>query len=290
MAAFHYPPVDAHSLRSGCCLTSVGSLASKPGLPYPPPGHPRDFDLPWGEGRSIPDFALVFITSGTGEWESRDEPRTEVHAGDALYLVPGGWHRYRPKPATGWMEKWICLRGPALHALVGAGALPRACKRLAGIPCPETEFNRLFDDVLAEPGRNRPSWGARALAVLLESFEKLNPVAAAPPRIDTIAEAGLRFIRENAHRAIKVGDVAEACGVQRRTLERHFEQAGMGTVARSIVAERILRAEILLRETQLQVKEIAHACGFGGAQRMIYDFQRHCGTTPGQFRQGRWPL
>jgi AraC-like DNA-binding protein len=36
----------------------------------------------------------------------------------------------------------------------------------------------------------------------------------------------------------------------------------------------------------MQIKEVAYACGFGGPQRMIYDFRRVRGTTPGSFRTG----
>ena len=94
----------------------------------------------------------------------------------------------------------------------------------------------------------------------------------------------MQFIRDNAHRPIRVRDVATDCGLERRTLERRFRGAGLPPVGRTIILERITRSEILLAETGMQVKEVAYACGFGSPQRMIYDFRRIRGTTPGRLR------
>lgn len=283
MFSFHYPPVDAASIRGGCCLTSIGELSYAPGVPYPSGGHPREFDFRWAKGRVIPDFALVFITSGEGEWQVRGRC-SKVRKGDALYLVPGGWHRYRPSAAEGWVEKWLCLRGGTLHGFVAAGILPATCLHISGgiLKDAEQRLDRLRQDALADPVRNQPSWGARGLAVVLECFEGTRREDSLP--ISSLTDRALRYIHENAHRPLHVGDVSSACGVERRTLERHFAASGRSSIAQSIVAERVARAGMLLKETDLQIKEIAYACGFGNVQRMIYDFHRHRGMTPGQTR------
>lgn len=285
--ALFYPPLDATALRAGCCLTSVGSLSYHPGQRYPQAGHPKDFDFRWQRGRKLPDFALVLVTAGRGQWEAETGGRQAVGAGDAFFLVPGGWHRYRPEPATGWTEKWICVQGASVHGLVAAGLLPGQCFHLrGGAQRGMTErLDRLRRDVAAKPGLNRPSWGLRALTVMLECFETDTPLEPPAARAGG-AEAAMRFIRENAHRPIGVREVAAECGLERRTLERRFRGAGLPPVGRSIILQRIARAEQLLTETGMQIKEVAYACGFGGPQRMIYDFRRVRGTTPGSFRTG----
>lgn len=285
MNSFHYPPVEANALRGGCCLTSVGALTYGRGKRYPAAGHPGEFDFDWKRGRVLADFALILIVKGRGEWECGSGEFAKVSAGDVLYLVPGGWHRYRPASSVGWNEKWISARGSVLHGFVRAGMLPGRCThRAAGIPGGmESRLDGLVRDVMADRGANRPSWGARALSLFLECFGDQGEKAS--PHMEPGVEAALRFIRENAHRAIGVREVAASCGLERRTLERHFERAGLGPVGHRILGERITRAEMLLAETGMQIKEIAFACGFGGAQRMIYDFRRSRGTTPGRARR-----
>ncbi len=285
--AFHYPPLDTTSLRAGCCLTSIGSLAYRSGQKYPQAGHPKDFDFRWQRGRKLPDFALVLIAAGRGQWEAEDSGLQNVAAGDAFFLVPGGWHRYRPAPSVGWTEKWICLQGAILHNLVASGLLPGRCAQLRGgvRSGMEPRLDRLLRDVAAEPGVNHPSWGLRALTVMLECFETDSSNTAPSPRTGATDQA-LRFIRENAHRPIGVREVAAKCGLERRTLERRFASAGLPPVGRSIILQRIARAEQLLAETGMQVKEVAFASGFGSPQRMIYDFRRVRGTTPGSLRTG----
>src|SRR5690606_24414483 len=120
---FHYPPVNAAALRGGCYLTSIGSLSYGRSQEYPIEGHPEEFTFDWNRGRSLSDFALVLITDGAGEWQGRQTDPARIESGDGLFLVPGQWHRYRPLKTVGWTEKWICLRGSAVHGFVRAGLL-----------------------------------------------------------------------------------------------------------------------------------------------------------------------
>lgn len=287
MNVFHYPPVGTNTLRGGCCLTSVGSSVYGRGQKYPVAGHPGEFDFLWERGRVLADFALILIVKGAGEWECQGGESARVSAGDILYLVPGGWHRYRPSRPVGWSEKWVTLQGSVAHGFVRAGMLPDRCAhRIGGISSGlESRLDRLIRTVLAERETNRPSWGLRALSLFLECFGDGGSEGVISPHAVPGVESALRFIRENAHRPIGVREVAVACGLERRTLERHFGRAGVGSIGRRILEERIARAKMLLTESSMQIKEIAFACGFGGAQRMIYDFRKIAGCTPGQVRR-----
>ncbi len=287
MDGFHYPPVDERIMRFGCYLTSVGRLHYVPGQSYPVTGHPARYDFQWKKGRAVGDHALILITGGNGQYETKEDGMRSLHAGDVLYLVPGQWHRYRPDHKTGWTERWVCLNGAVLHSLRAENVLPPRCAHAPDRVKPRMEqrLDRLLQDVSAFPRLNQPSWGARGLAVLLECFGDCEaPVETSPDMPDLVISEALRFIRENSHRPIQVRDVAEHCHLGRRTLERRFAASFLYPVARSIILSRIERAEMLLAGTTLPVKEIAYACGFGSPQRMIYDFRRHRGVTPGASR------
>lgn len=287
MDGFHYPPVDERIMRFGCYLTSVGKLHYEPGQSYPVTGHPARYDFQWKKGRSVGDHALILITGGNGQFETREDGSHTLGDGDVLYLVPGQWHRYRPDPSTGWTERWVCLNGAVLHSLRAENILPPRCAHAPGCVKPRMQqrVERLLQDVGESPRLNRPSWGARSLAILLECFGDAEAPEDVPTEMsDTVVSHALRYIRENCHRPIKVRDIAAHCNLERRTLERRFSSAYVHPIARSIILSRIERAEMLLADTALPVKEIAYACGFVSPQRMIYDFRRHRGTTPGAMR------
>lgn len=283
LSGFTYPPINPQLLRSGCCLTSAGAQQIQPEEPYPGSGHPSDYDFSWKHGRKLSDFALVLISEGQGEWEAHTYQ--EVSRGDIFFLVPGQWHRYRPSRDTGWTEKWAGLSGYIPHGMVASGHLPNqnSCLNSAITPQLEARFDRLVAKVLATPGVNAVSWGSRALALMLEAFEPHSPQQA-PDALATETELALRFIRENCHRPIGVPDVAQALGLDRRALERRFNKAGLPSIGQCIMSERVERAELLLNESQIPLKEIAYICGFRTPQRMIYNFQQLRGSPPSQYR------
>jgi len=288
MDGFHYPPVDERIMRFGCYLTSVGKLHYTPGQNYPVAGHPARYAFDWKKGRSVGDHALILITDGNGQFETKEDGLRSLGPGDVIYLVPGQWHRYRPNRHAGWTERWICLNGAVLHSLRAECILPPRCAHAPGSAKPRTEqrLDRLLQDVAEAPRLNQPSWGARSLSILLECFGDADaPENVTAEMPDPIISDALRFIRENCHRPIRVRDIADHCHLERRTLERRFSSACPHPIAQSIILSRIERAEMLLADTILPVKEIAYACGFGSPQRMIYDFRRHRGITPGAMRE-----
>jgi len=140
--------------------------------------------------------------------------------------------------------------------------------------------------VLRLPGENRPSWGLRVLTVMMEVSGDATRPEPRPSLQPVAVGKALRFIEEHLHQPLTVPEVANFAGVSRRTLERAFTAAGLGAVSHHIIAQRVDRAEHMLLDTKLSAKEIAFACGFGGAKRMIYDFHRLRGLTPSQVRQG----
>lgn len=289
--AFAYPPVNRQVMATGCYLTSIGSLVHPPRVPYPSGRHHQDFYFRWEKGRKLPDATLLLISEGKGHWESRQQ-KGKLQAGSLLYVAPGTWHRYRPSLQIGWHEKWLCLRGAFVHQHLRHKVLPAEVVVLNYDDANEvdTRHERLFNEVMAFPQDNLPSWGARALSIILEAFENRPAEKIVSKEASTFlsweAEA-LQFIRHNSHRPITVRDVATACGRTRRSVERYFQEQDLGTVAQAIAAERLVRAKLLLRTTSLSIKEVAAETGFSSTQHLIATCHRLEGKTPSQLRMAR---
>lgn len=95
----------------------------------------------------------------------------------------------------------------------------------------------------------------------------------------------MRFIKENAARGIQVRDVMRAVPIARRTLERRFKNLLGHSLAEEIRRTKIEKVRQLLTNTDMRVPEIAEACGFAYAERMIPLFAKYHNDTPAAFRR-----
>ncbi len=102
---------------------------------------------------------------------------------------------------------------------------------------------------------------------------------------DDVVAAAMRFIETRVGQRLDVDDVATAACVSRRTLERRFRAAAGRSVAAEIRRLRTLKAQRLLAETDLLVKQVAEEAGFRNAIRMHEVFIRDVGMSPSEYRQ-----
>jgi LacI family transcriptional regulator len=101
---------------------------------------------------------------------------------------------------------------------------------------------------------------------------------------DAVATA-VQFIRDNAHRAIQVADVAERVPVGRRSLEKQFRAARGHSLLQEIRRAHVGRAQMLLSETDLKMSTVARRSGFGNASRLAVVFRAITGTSPTDYRR-----
>ena len=108
---YRYFPVSKRDKNWGLYATTVGESRIAPNAAYPPGGHPKGFAFEWQRGRVLDNFALVYISSGSGRFESKPNISAAIEPGHAFLLFPGVWHRYAPDMQTGWHEHWIGFDG-----------------------------------------------------------------------------------------------------------------------------------------------------------------------------------
>ncbi|QEH35171.1 Xylose operon regulatory protein [Aquisphaera giovannonii] len=213
------------------------------------------------------------------------------------------------------LEAWIRrLAGPvgvlASHDLQGL-QLCEACRR-AGVRVPEEAaiVGVDDDDLLCELARPPlSSVGLPAERIGFEAARLLDRLLSAPARRavprpillppggvvsrgssdmlaidDPVLAEALRFIREQAHRPLPVGEVARAASVSRRSLERRF-RSGLGqSVLQQIRRARVERARALLARTGMPIGEVALASGFGEPKQLSTVFRQETGMTPTAYR------
>jgi AraC-like DNA-binding protein len=296
-AFFHYLPVNEEAMSWGIYVTGAGRAVIGPGEKYPPSGHPTLYQFDWSRGRTLPEFQLVLITDGAGEFESEATGHVQFE-GIALFVVfPGVWHRFRPSPQRGWSERWLSFNGEMLSQLLNvdlwtpsmAVTRPRNAKRLADD----------FDEVLVRI-RNRSLSHPALLAfqtlriisdAVAQHVEEAVDSGNVPKsrtgsdRNDPIVQKAMEIIWTHGHCPMSVSDIARLLPVTRRTLDRRFMEGTGHSVLEEINACRLSRAKRLLTETELPVKTVAHLAGFNSTERMRVLFVEREGTSPTSYRK-----
>jgi AraC-like DNA-binding protein len=295
---FRYIPVRPRDVHWGTYVTGAGCARIAANTPYPPAKHPELYDFSWSQGRTLPEYQIVYITAGRGEFESGPTGRREIVPGTVFLLFPNVWHRYRPLATTGWSEYWVSFAGENVDKLQEQGFfVPEGAVFSAGIDesilLPFRQLlGRLRDEVPGFPHLIAADT-IEILAAVLAAVptESAEMVAKGPQEVSTyedrvVAEA-MRLIWSQTQEPMSVDKVAKQLPVARRSLERRFRSVAGHTIHEEIVRCRLERATRLLTSTNLSIQEVATAAGFASTDTMGRVFQRVEGVCPREYRKQR---
>lgn len=293
---FLYLPIVKENLLWDLYITGIGFAKIPPSTPYPPPGHPETYDFQWKNGRVLPEYQVVYISEGSGIFESVQTGTVPVKAGDFILLFPSVWHRYKPNERTGWKEHWISWNGEYLYRLFRRGFINPENAVLTGNGSNQIVdiHNYLWNIAKNDASENSHQMAACAMQILtiaLRSNKKNRSSPSGPQRHETIVSKDelviktIQLIWSHAHRDMNVNSLVEQLPVTRRTLERRFKKALGHSIGREITLCRIERAKHMLGETDLPIEHVALAVGFSGADRLAKVFRAYENRSPGQYRK-----
>ncbi|WP_059009967.1 GlxA family transcriptional regulator [Streptomyces specialis] len=98
-------------------------------------------------------------------------------------------------------------------------------------------------------------------------------------------EPVLRWMRENAHRELRLDDIARRAKLSPRTLNRRFREQTGTTPLQWLYRARVRRAQYLLETTGDSVERIARQVGFGSPTAFRDKFKSLVGTSPLGYRR-----
>jgi AraC-like DNA-binding protein len=124
---------------------------------------------------------------------------------------------------------------------------------------------------------------AAAVAGVLRALEEPDD-AASPPEPPLIARLRVLVQNQLGDPQLSVQRLAQQSGCSADHLAQLFRDVSGEHLLARINRLRVERAQRLLAETSLAVKEIAWACGFASPGYFIRVFRRHCGITPQAWR------
>jgi AraC family transcriptional regulator len=97
----------------------------------------------------------------------------------------------------------------------------------------------------------------------------------------------IEYIEENLDGDLSLEAMAAEVDISPIYLARAFKAAIGQSPHRYVISRRVERAKELLRNTEMQVVDVALSSGFSSQSHLSYWFQRHVGVSPAVYRQHR---
>jgi transcriptional regulator GlxA family with amidase domain len=240
-----------------------------------------DADFVFVLGNSDPDHPGLSLGRVVKSYTSRDARVYLLSEAAARYLKDQGG-----QGATHW-ENSALLRErlgmfDASHALASEDGPVVTCAGMGATT----------DIVLALIGRLTSAAAQMSVANILlheqvRDYSSLQPFSGAKPTItgDSILDHSIRLMQANIEEPLPIGEIVEELGISTRSLERKFKNF-LNTTPNGFYREmRLNKANNLLLNTTMSVREIGLACGFQNGFSSLY--KSIFGITPFALRKRR---
>lgn len=270
----------------GVVTTTVGTQTIAPNACYPAMKHPDSYDLQPQTGRVLDEYQLVYITEGSGFFESASVPRRQVSAGMVLLLFPGEWHNYAPDTNCGWQEFWIGFRGANIDNLVDSGFFTRD-NALINIGISNSIIS-LYKDAIRHAEKERIGCqqmiSGIVMHILSHIYYRHRNRFNDSNRAEEVINEALRLMREQAHHTLHIEDIAASLGVGYSWFRQTFKN--ITGVAPMQYRNRLImnRAKELLVTEEHSITELAYMLGFENAGQFATAFRKTEGISPRRFR------
>jgi AraC-like DNA-binding protein len=272
--------------KLGMVCTDVGYTNVRPNTIYPPriSDHPTVF-RPVAEGRTLPEFQLQYVTTGEGIF-GIDGKTYAVKPGSILLVLPGQKHYYKPVYEIGWDEYWVGFNGSFFTKLVEEGILSRKHSYIE-IGLHEaiiTIFNQIFNEVRVQ----QPLYQFKACTGILSLIAEISTHQRRkeqPNNYQLIVEKAKYLMESNIYSAINLSSISEQIGISTSRLHEIFKTYTSMTPYQYYIHIKILRAESLLEEENLSIKEVAYRMGFEDQYHFSRLFKNKTGIAPSEWRK-----
>lgn len=283
---FRYLVVGPHDRRWGLFVTSAGAQFIAPHARFRSIGHSPAHDYVWNRGRVLQEYSVVYLVRGEGEYESEYTAKRKIGAGDAVFLFPEIWHRYRPIEDVGFDSYWVMFQGDYADRLCGEGFFtPQEPVWNVGIDqLVLRPFLAILDRVRSQPAGLQPLLAGDMLALLAGIRSAAYRRNTQDHVHETIRQAQLAM--EAADVLPTIDDLAAQSGLSRTQFYEAFKNGTGVSPYQYHLQLRMSRARELLQGSELPIKQIASLLGFSSVYQFSKIFKKKAGFSPSRYRHG----
>lgn len=268
-------------------INTAGYCKTNRHMHYPNTGrHPNDHVFSWNKGRILDGYYIVYITSGSGIFESAKTAPQEIAAGTCFILFPGIWHRYKPDPLIGWEEYWVGFNGNYPQLIMEKFFDP-------GHPCIETGLNKdllsAFSRLLGTVSQARMGYHQLISGITLQLLAILNNInRTAKTDNDPVSvwvSQAVFMLQNQLGANVDMEEFAAQFPISYSNFRKSFKRLTGKSPNQYHLDLRLEKAVTLLENTTLAIKEIGYHIGFDSPFYFSRLFKEKYGVSPRHWRR-----
>lgn len=220
----------------------------------------------------------------------------DLAPGDGVAIQPGDWHEDRFRGATRYFGLCFDLAGedlrPRLPGIFRLDVQPEEQR----FRVPRAVYEPLFEGIRGEGERGDAVAGHIQDALLLAFFWQMiralptgavNPAFLALSGDQAFPGQLRRFFRAHVHEDLSVAEMAEHLHMSESSLSHKCTRLLGASPHKAFLRVRMERAQYLLANTEMSVKEVAAELGFEDPYGFSRTFKTVCGVAPTHWRDRR---
>ncbi len=283
---FKYLPIGENDEKWGISILNTGCTSIKPNEVYPSSQHPAHHHFKWSIGRILNEYQVIYITKGSGIFESSRRGRQEVESGTVIFLFPNEKHRYKPDAQNGWDEFWVGFRGKIIDDLVKKRFFdPKNPCVFIGFD--ETLIN-LFLEIINRAKEEKPGYQPQASGALLHILGRIYSLSEQlkfeDQYIPELINKSRFLFRSNIEKNTSPADVARELNISYSKFRKIFKEYTGLAPGQFQIQLRISRAKELLGDPNTPIKQIAYDLGFKSDVHFSKLFKSKTGQSPQEFK------
>ncbi len=281
-----YLPVHEQDENWSLMVKTAGFQSVTANSIYPTVDNSMDYSFNFQSGRVLDEFQMIYITKGSGIFESSSVKHITIGEGTIFFLFPGEWHRFRPEQSTGWDSYWVGFKGKFAENLILNGYLS------VGKPVVKVGYNEeivsLYQRILEAGNEERAGYQQYISGIVIHLlgyiYYRAKDNHYEDKAIVQKMDKARVLIREQINADISPEAIAKELIMTYSWFRRLFKQYTGLAPAQYIAQLRLQRAKELLSTTSKSVKEIAVEMNYESVDYFSTQFRRQTKMTPTQYR------
>ena len=284
---FRYLQISPRDESWGLAITTAGFQHVHPGETYPLSSHPDGYNFPNNKRRILNEYQLVYITRGSGYFESASCSRTKIEAGMMFMLFPGEWHTFAPDPETGWDDHWVGFNGSFMDDKIRHGFFTfKNCVFKVGVnEVIINTYHEIFDVISHEKKGFQQVVASLAISLIGRlHYEDLNH-AYGDTYIIRIINQAKAIMKEDLAGNQALEDIAGSLNISYSLFRREFKNKCGISPGQYRQELKLAKAKELLYSTNMSIAEISSVLHFECIGQFSTFFKKKTGVPPLEFRK-----